>query len=317
MRMKTKLEQLLNDLTSSGEVSHRMPLHHLSNLMEEESQQVGAAWATWPVALRRQLIARLVELAESDFEMDFGALFRLALDDEDAQVRCSAVEGLWEDEDVRLVPRFVACLLDDEDPAVRAAAATTLGRFILLGELQKIRPRPFALAYSALLQSCRAAGQHPEVWRRALESLAYVNNEEVAELILQAYAAEEEKLRVSAVFAMGRSANPRWAEQVRREMFSPNPEMRYESARACGEIVLTEAVSDLAELAADADPEVQEAALWALGQIGGDQARRILEHYCADRDEATRAAAEAAMAEFEFLHGELSDLFSRLDREVP
>ncbi len=41
--MKTKLEQLLNDLTSSGEVSHRMPLHHLSNLMEEESQQVGAA----------------------------------------------------------------------------------------------------------------------------------------------------------------------------------------------------------------------------------------------------------------------------------
>jgi len=314
--MKTKLEQLLEDLTASGAVGHRMPLHHLSNLMEEESQHVSAAWSTWPVALRRQLITRLVELAESDFEMDFGALFRLALDDEDAQVRCAAVEGLWEDEDVRLVPRFVTCLLEDEDPAVRAAAAVSLGRFVLLGELQKIRPRPFALAYSALLQSCRATDQHPEVWRRALESLAYVNNEEVAELIEQAYAADDEKLRVSAVFAMGRSANRRWAVQVRQEMFSPNPEMRYESARACGEIVLKEAVPDLEELAADADPEVQEAALWALGQIGGERARRILQRYCADDDEATRAAAEAAMAEFEFLHGELSDLFGRLDEEA-
>jgi HEAT repeat protein len=85
--------------------------------------------------------------------------------------------------------------------------------------------------------------------------------------------------------------------------------MRFEGARACGEIVLEEAVGDLEELADDVDPEVQEAALWALGQIGGNRAQQVLERYCLSGDENTRQAAEAAMAELEFLHGELSDLF--------
>ncbi len=114
---------------------------------------------------------------------------------------------------------------------------------------------------------------------------------------------------------MGRSADTRWAQQVRQELFSPNPELRYEAARACGELQLIEAVSELAELAEDADPEVQEAALWALGQIGGDQARKILEHYCTVEDEATQAAAEAALDELEFLYGDLDDFFARMTRE--
>jgi len=84
----------------------------------------------------------LGELAEADFELNFGAVFRLGVIDEDAEVRAAAINGLWEDEDVRLVPLLVKTLLEDEAPAVRAAAARSLGRFILLGELQKIRPEP-------------------------------------------------------------------------------------------------------------------------------------------------------------------------------
>jgi HEAT repeat protein len=114
---------------------------------------------------------------------------------------------------------------------------------------------------------------------------------------------------------MGRSADTRWGRQVRQKLSSPNPELRYESARACGELQLPEAVPELEELADDADPEVQEAALWALGQIGGDRARKILERYCRTRDEATRTAAKAALEELEFLHGDLGEFFSRVIRE--
>ncbi|NLE99628.1 MAG: HEAT repeat domain-containing protein, partial [Anaerolineales bacterium] len=128
-------------------------------------------------------------------------------------------------------------------------------------------------------------------------------------------AAPHEKTRVSAVFAMGRSASHRWDSQVRQELFSPNPEMRYEGARACGEIGIDEAVPELEELADDVDPEVQEAALWALGQIGGSRARQVLERYALSENEAAREAAEAALAEFEFLHGDLADLFDRLIEE--
>jgi HEAT repeat protein len=122
-------------------------------------------------------------------------------------------------------------------------------------------------------------------------------------------------MRVSAIFAMGRSADARWAPQVKQELFSPNSEMRYEAARACGELQLSDTVTELRELAEDVDPEVQEAALWALGQIGGDKARQILERYCASDSEAIRTAAEAALDELEFLHGDLSSLFDRLEKE--
>jgi HEAT repeat protein len=122
-------------------------------------------------------------------------------------------------------------------------------------------------------------------------------------------------MRISAVFGMGRSADMRWANIVIAELFSVNPEMRYEAARACGELQLREAVPELEELADDIDREVQEAALWALGQIGGDEARKILNRYCLAGDEATRAAAAAALDELDFLHGDLSEFFVRLTNE--
>jgi len=89
-------------------------------------------------------------------------------------------------------------------------------------------------------------------------------------------------------------------------------ENRLEAARACGELQLREAVIDLEELADDVDSAVQEATLWSLGQIGGNRAREILQRYVNSDDEATSAAAEAALNELEFLCGDLGDLFSRL-----
>ena len=313
--MKRPLDIMLDDLRASPAMPTQASLYLLSNLDAADAAQVREVWLDLPVELRRQMTARLAELAEADFEVNFGAVFRLGLEDEDAEVRTAAVGGLWEDEDVRLVPLLAARLREDDDAGVRAAAAMSLGRFILLGELAKIRPTPQNIAYEVLLAACRNPEEPMEVRRRALESLAYAGDETVAELIRQAYAVPEEKMRISTIFAMGRNADTRWAPQVRQELFSPNPELRYEAARACGELQLAEAVSELAELTDDADPEVQEVALWALGQIGGDKARQILEHCCREGDEAIQAAAEAALDELEFMYDDLNDFFTRLTRE--
>jgi HEAT repeat protein len=306
------LDTLLNELYENSQMPAQASLYHLSNLEPEDIARVREVWVRLPVALRRQMITRLAEMAEADFEVNFGKIFRLGLEDEDAKVRTTAIEGLWEDEDVRLVPVLIARLREDEDVTVRATAATSLGRFILLGELEKIRPAPCVLAYDALLTACQGADEHLEVQRRALESLAYASNETVTKLIRKAYDAPEEKMRISAIFAMGRSADTSWANYVRHELLQPNPELRYEAARACGELQLRETMPELEELADDVDPEVQEAALWALGQIGGDKARQILKHYCMTANEATRAAAAAALEELDFLHGNLADFFTRL-----
>jgi HEAT repeat protein len=311
--MKQPLGTLLEEL-KSAQMPQQETLYLLSNLDAEDAARVCDVWPNLPVELRQRLVALLMGIAEADFEVDFGTVFRIGLQDADAQVRTTAVEGLWEDQDVRLVPPLIE-RLQDEAMHVRAAAATSLGRFVLLGELGKIRPDPFSRAYEALLAVCQDVNERYEVRRRALESLSYVDTENVVALIHAAYEAPQEKMRVSAVFAMGRSADTRWAPQVKQELFSPNPELRYEAARACGELQLSDTVAELEELTEDVDPEVQEAALWALGQVGGDKARQILHHYCGSDSEATRTAAEAALEELEFLHGDLSNLLERLARE--
>ncbi|MGD8243967.1 MAG: HEAT repeat domain-containing protein [Anaerolineae bacterium] len=312
---KGPIERVLDSLRQNGEEPDQALLCYLSSLSAEEAERVGLVWLDLPAELRLDLISRLVSMAEADFTLSFGAIFRIAMEDESAEVRKLAIEGLWEDEDVRLVPLLTQRLGEDESASVRAAAAQSLGRFVLLGELERIRPKPRSRAYAALLKALQAGDEHTEVRRRALESLAYVCNETVVASIREAYGSPGEKLRISAVFAMGRSADTRWGEEVQRELFSTNPEMRYEAARACGELQLSESVDMLEELTEDADAEVQQAAIWALGQVGGERAREILERYCHGRDEALRSAAEAALEEFEFLHGDLEDLFADLVEE--
>jgi len=309
------LQFVLDELLSEHKTPDQAPLYYLSNLEAEEAERVRAAWAELRTSVRLELTSRLVKMAEADFTLNFGAVFRMAMEDEDARVRKAAIEGLWEDEDVRLVPPLVRRLLQDESASVRAAAAKSLGRFILLGELEKIRPEPRRIAYEALVEAHQARNEDNEVQRRALESLAYVCNDTVVASIREAYQSPTEKMRISAVFAMGRSADSRWDQEVQRELFSTNPEMRYEAARACGELQLSETVSMLEELTEDTDIEVQQAAIWALGQIGGDRARKILEHYRHEDDEALRSAAEAAIREFDFLHGDLEEVFAELAEE--
>jgi HEAT repeat protein len=307
--LRTPFEIVLDSLRQNGECPDHALLCYLSSLSAEEAERVGQVWSDLPTALRLELTSQLAEMAEADFTLSFGAIFRIAMEDEDPEVRRLAIDGLWEDEDVRLVPLLAQRLSEDESAGVRAAAAQSLGRYILLGELGKIRPKPRRMAYTALLQALQRGEEYTEVRRRALESLAYVCNETVFASIREAYASSSEKFRISAIFAMGRSADKRWEQEVQRELFSTTPEMRYEAARACGELQLSETVDMLEELTEDTDAEVQQAAIWALGQVGGERAREILERFCHVDDEALRSAAEEAIAEFEFLHGDLEDIF--------
>lgn len=284
-------------------------LKHLSGLLDDDIARFTTLWFNLPVAVRRTLIATLSEAAEGDFGLDFLAVFSIALADADAKTCAAAIEGLSESEDVRLVPKFVRILQENTATLTRARAAQALAHFVLLGELGKIRPRSFDMARNALLTAHRNTAEDLEVRRRALESLSYTALDGIPELIAAAYAHSDEKMRISAVFAMGRSADKRWASSVRRELNSLLPEMRYEAARACGELGLRQATSTLIEMVEDVDAEVQQAALWALGQIGGRQAQKVLNRYVESESEALRDAASEALGELEFFHGDLGSFF--------
>jgi HEAT repeat protein len=66
---------------------------------------------------------------------------------------------------------------------------------------------------------------------------------------------------------------------------------------------LTEAVSSLITLIGDSDREVQQAAISALGKIGGSEARNALRLCCQSEDEAIAVAGDEALGELELSAG--------------
>jgi hypothetical protein len=289
----------------------RSVLFALSNLHSNALAQLGQIWPTLPVERRTEIVSQLVDMSEADFEVDFGQVFRLCLDDTDPRVRTSAIEGLWEVEDVRLVRPLVRALTEDASDLVREAAAVSLSRFALSAELGHLQPRLAALVWESLWQTVNKAEEDVPVRRRALESLAYFDRPEVSTAIERAYHDEDSTMRVSAVFAMGRSTDEEWSTHILQELDSESPEMRYEAARACGELQLAGAVPRLSQMTADLDLEVKLAAVWSLGRIGGPEARRVLDICVEMGDEALGDAAREALDEMDFMEEEIDlDLYS-------
>ncbi len=280
----------------------------LAGLSREEARSFQETWRTLPVESRRKIMNALVEASEKDCSLDFSYLFRLCLEDEDEEVRLQALEGLWEDEDPGLVVPLVRILKRDPSFKVRAAAASSLGRFLLRAGTSRLDDYYGRLVYSALMEAAR--GEDLEVRRRAIEALSCsaLDDEDVLKLIEEAYHHPSEKMKASAIFAMGRNANPRWHSIVLKELRNPKPEIRYEAARACGEMGLREAVEILASLVQDRDQEVREVAIWALGSIGGSEARRILMQFLREGDDSIREAVEEALREADFSSDPLNPL---------
>ena len=300
------LDSLLKNIADEEEMLSVAKLYALSGLDRDELERVRRVWPSVAVDRRQAIVRHLVDISEANFEVDFGSIFRMGLGDDDAEVRAAAIDGLWEDEDVKLIPTLLRLLRGDASEAVRAAAATSLGHFVLAGELDEIPAAKLEHVVETLRDVFDDDSETLDVRRRALEAIGYSSADGVADLIDEAYADDEEPMRISAVFAMGRSADSRWADQALAEVDSPNPEMRYEAARACGELQNPEAVPALAALLDDRDDQVREASVWALGQIGGNEARRLLTGILEDEESDLREAAEAALDELEFMSG--SDL---------
>jgi HEAT repeat protein len=273
-------------------------IYSLSDLDGERLGAFQAMWSELPVERRRSLIARLVETAETNFELDFSAIIFPALHDPDSEVRIAAVEGVLEDSPHSVIERLIAIARDDPYSDVRAAAVKALGQFVLKGEFGKLPDRLNLRLQDMLLALHRDLDEDLDVRRRALEAVGNCGREGVTDLIREAYYADELPMRVSAVFAMGRTCDDLWLPQILEELSSDYPEMRYEAARAAGELELRQALPRLAELAYEDDREIQEMAIWALGEIGGKTARKVLNELglladASDDDELAGAIAEA------------------------
>jgi len=311
-----RFDDVLRALQNEAEPVSGSALFSLSDLGARETTALERLWPDLPIGRRRALIDDLAELAEANFEVEFFAVFRIAMDDDDPEVRRNAITALWESEDAKLIAPLLDRLAHDPDADVRAASASALGRFVYMGEVDEIPTTQLQRVEAALLSAFAGTGP-AEVRRRALEALAFSSRADIPALIQSAYESPDPQFRVSALFAMGRSADERWAETVLNELQSTDNELRFEAARSAGELELDGAVGPLRKLLIDPDLQIREAAIWSLGQIGGNEARLALEALLTrTRDHDERDFIEEALENAAF-HDDITDFALFEMDEIP
>lgn len=309
-------EALLQQLSDTSRPVRSVDLFALSDATRDRLEEFERTWDEMAEARRLELVSAMVEQAEANIHLNFHAVLRALLRDTDARVRRLAIEGLWEDERTSLIPSLVALLQGDPEAEVRATAAVSLGRYMLLAALGDIDEKPVQAVEQALRDAWFRSGELIAVRRRALEGLACCESRGISEMIRNAYYDDDALMRQSALFAMGRTADSRWAKLVLAELESYEPAMRFEAAQAAGEMGLRSAVAPLVERIEDVDSTVREAAVIALGKIGGPDARRVLQAVLRSDDEALAQAAEDALDELNFGSSAVNDALMVYEPEV-
>jgi HEAT repeat protein len=227
--------------------------------------------------------------------VSFDDLARALLTDPDPAVRRSAIGLLEENSDAKLVATYIPILETDADEQVRAEAASALGQFVMLGELEEIPEPAHHAAEDALLRVANGEDR-PGVRRKAVESLGYSSRPEVVTLIDSAFHRQDPEWKASALFAMGRSSDDRWEEPVLQMILNDNPRVRLAAVQAAGELGLAPARSILIGLMEDEEEDdIVGAAIWSLSQIGGEDARSLIESLIdqAEDDELTEFLEDA------------------------
>jgi HEAT repeat protein len=265
----------------------------LSVLEAEDLDRFREVWAKLPAAARIRLLRGLRGAADKRLWLDFNAVNRLALDDEDPSVRLAGIQATVEDRSLALLNRLIEVLRHDPHLELRAAAAEDLARFVLLAELSDLDEDASTRLREQLSEVVHDAHEDQHVRSAALAALGYFSDAAMMEQLATAF--KTPALRLGAVRGMGRSADPRWTDRLMPVLGSDDPQMRVEAAHALGEIEDERAVTPLIELIDDPEQDVRLAVIDALGRIGTDEAREALVYAAEDPQDAIREAAEAAL----------------------
>lgn len=261
---------------------------------------------------KKEKLSWLADIADGLRPLDARAskLVLRLLDDPDAQVRAEAVSCLWHTSD----PMWIEELLDkaqhDPDLDVRTRALSTLGHYLADAEVElyndldaeerTLSENDVQRVIDFLFDTAQNEELSVDERRYAIESLAFLDDARVDELIEWAFHQSDPRFRVSALFAMGRSGNLRWADAVLAELHSANREVQYEAVRAAGELGLQEATDDLIRLVRGrgVDKALRLRAIYSLGEAGDDRAYAVLEELFHARDRDVREAAREAAEEW-------------------
>jgi HEAT repeat protein len=286
IKLQTVIDSLLDD-------DAEFPVEYFpsfSDLEDKELKQLISIWNQITPERKAKLFENLEIINESDTLMDFNQIARIALADPSAVVRASGLRILKDYEDEKLIPILIDLLLNDIDSGVRTQAASSLGMYIYLGEIEEIHPNSLKKAEDCLIQVLKSS--EIEIVRlKALESIGYSSRDEVPPLIINAFQSGDYEWIAAALAAMGKSADETWGTQVLSMLAHPDNRIQKEAIIAAGELELRQARKLLLKmvLEAESDEEIWHVCIWSLAKIGGNQVKevfdRLLENASTEEDE--------------------------------
>ena len=261
-------------------------IYYFSDIASEELCLLEDVWSEVWIERRRGLLEDMETLAENDTLLYFDPFAVMCLEDEDPVARATAIRLLWQSQEEDLVPLLLERLTQDPESIVRAAAATALGMFVYLGELEEIQNSTYQQILESLIKA-HLDSADTLVRRRALESLGYASHPDVPGFIRRAYDSHDEEWLQSALFAMGRSYDQRYTDSVLRMFDHPDSVVRYEAIRAAGELEAEQAREPLLDLLDEGtdDEDIYFAAIWSLSKIGGEGVRELIEFALEDTED--------------------------------
>ena len=280
-----------------GEWASEANICQLTHPSPEDLEAFRKTWFDLDDNTRYQVAARLTDLAEQDSALAFEELFQVLLDDDLAAVRVFAIARLSDIIDMSLARRMLWLVKNDADAGVRAEAATALGAYLFASDGESEREQSFRREVEdVLLEIVNTDAEDMQVRQRALESYGYASDPFADDVLREAYESDEDDLRASAVFAMGRRADEAWLPIVHRELRSEPEVMRLAAIYAAGVIGSSSSIPHLLRvIGEDANDDVRAAAVYALADIDSPEAVRILEDLLESDDITIVNAADEAL----------------------
>jgi HEAT repeat protein len=257
------------------------PQRYLQFFSDIDPASLNAFLDAWPrVNPTRQLLLlrQLEELAEGNTIVSFEDIGRALLKDVDGNVRAAAICLLAESDDPKLANTYIDIMQKDPELEPRLEAATMLGKYVMLGELEELNTAIHRKIEDALF-AVISSKEDNYLRRRALEALGYSSRLEVEAVIRAAFKRENPEWVASALVAMGRSSDSQWEEQVISMLVNEDPRIRKAAVQAAGELALSDARGILLNMLEEEedDDDVMAAAIWSLSQIGGEDVQTYLE----------------------------------------
>jgi HEAT repeat protein len=216
--------------------------------------------------------------AGQDTNTDTGVVNALIarLDDENAAVRSAAARSLGRLKDSRAVPGLIGAL-KDRDAKVRVSAAEALAEF---EDTRAIAPLTDLLG-----------DQSTEVKRSALDALSHFEDNLPAAAIVRLLADPDADVRQNAAHLAGKAHDRSATGPLAKLIGDPSPDVRRAAVEAIAELGDPAAAIAIVPALSDADADVRQQALSALEDLKAPIAEGTLIALMRDRDANVREKA--------------------------